>query len=229
MLARVFEAAGLRTTSLAMVREHAVKVQPPRALFVPFPFGYALGRPNDAQLQHRVLAAALALLQRPSGPVLEDFPEEEQPAPLLQASSVQQHATPGERDPADEVTALRGCYERWVEDHQGRTAVGLCGIPQRRWRGVVRFLQAYASGEEADMQERPATVSQPQFVRYCVDDIKAFYYEARMAQQPAASAADLHTWFWSETAMGRLVSALAQRMNATDDATLKAVAYGIAR
>lgn len=79
------------------------------------------------------------------------------------------------------------------------------------------------------MQERPATVSQPQFVRYCVDDIKAFYYEARMAQQPAASAADLHTWFWSETAMGRLVSALAQRMNATDDATLKAVAYGIAR
>ena len=229
MLARVFEASGLSTVSLAMVREHAVKVKPPRALFVPFPFGYALGKPNDAHLQHRVLAATLALLQRPSGPVLEDFPEEERPASLLQASAVQPHSTPLERDPADEVTALRGCYERWVEDHAGRTAVGLCGIPQRRWRGVVRFLQAYASGEAADMKERPATVSPPQFMRYCVDDLKAFYYEARMAQRPEVSEADLHAWFWGETAMGQLIPAVARRMSASDDAALKAVAYGIAR
>ena len=72
-----------------MVREHTVKVKPPRALFVPFPFGYALGKPNAPQLQHRVLAAAFALLQQ-SGPVLVDFPEEEA-LPLLQASSVRQH------------------------------------------------------------------------------------------------------------------------------------------
>ena len=29
-----------------MVREHTEKVKPPRALFVPFPFGHALGRPT---------------------------------------------------------------------------------------------------------------------------------------------------------------------------------------
>src|SRR5207247_2406950 len=42
-----------------MVREHTEKVKPPRALFVPFPFGHALGRANDPELQHRVLRAAV--------------------------------------------------------------------------------------------------------------------------------------------------------------------------
>jgi hypothetical protein len=71
-----------------MVREHTVKVAPPRALFVPFPFGFALGKPNDPQLQHRVIAAAFELLLKPSGPVLTDYPEAGIPAPLLQASGV---------------------------------------------------------------------------------------------------------------------------------------------
>jgi hypothetical protein len=229
VLARVFEAAGLSTVSLAMVREHAMKVKPPRALFVPFPFGYALGKPNKPQLQHRVLEAAFALLQQPSGPVLADFPEEEAPPPLLQASSVRQHDTQAELDAADEVTMLRAFYERWVQAHDGRTAVGLSGIPQRRWRGVVRFLEAYARGESVALKERPAAIAEPQFIRYCVDDLKAFYYEARMMQKPEATEADLHAWFWGETALGRLLPAVARRLNASDDPTLKAVAYGIAR
>jgi hypothetical protein len=228
VLARVFEEAGLTTLTLAMVREHAEKVKPPRALFVPFPFGYALGKPNDPQLQHRVLGAAIDLLPREQGPVLEDFPEEDVPAPLLQASGVQEIATAAQ-DPADEVTALRAFYERWVEDHNGRTAVGLCGIPQRRWRGVIRFLEAYSRGEDADMKERPAGVPVPQFIRYCVDDLKAFCYEARMAQRPSVSEADLHHWFWGETAIGQLIRSVAQRMNAGDDPALKYFAYGLAR
>lgn len=62
-----------------MVREHTEKVKPPRAVFVPFPFGNALGRPNDAALQHRVLRAALDLLAEPAGPVLRDFPDDAEP------------------------------------------------------------------------------------------------------------------------------------------------------
>jgi hypothetical protein len=107
--------------------------------------------------------------------------------------------------------------------------VGLGGIPQRRWRGVIRFLQAYARGEDVDMKERPADITQPQFIRYCVDDLKSFYYEARMTQRPEASATDLHTWFWGETAMGQLIPVVAQGMGATDDPTLQAIAYGLAR
>ena len=57
MLARAIESEGVATTSISLVREHTEKIKPPRALFVPFPFGHALGRPNDAALQHRVLRA----------------------------------------------------------------------------------------------------------------------------------------------------------------------------
>jgi hypothetical protein len=229
VLARVFEESGLTTVTLAMVREHAEKVKPPRALFVPFPFGYALGKPNDPQLQHRVIGAAIDLLPREQGPVLADFPEEGVSESLLQASGVQEIATAVAQDPADEVTTLRAFYERWVEDHNGRTAVGLCGIPQRRWRGVIRFLEAYSRGEDADMKERPAGVPVPQFIRYCVDDLKAFCYEARMAQRPRVSETDLHQWFWGETAIGQLIRSVAQCMNAADDPALKYFAYGLAR
>jgi hypothetical protein len=229
VLARVFEEAGLTTLTIAMVREHAEKVKAPRVLFVPFPFGYALGKPNDPQLQHRVIGAAIDLLQREQGPVLEDFPEEEAPEALVQASGVQQMAAEAERDPADEVTTLRAFYERWLEDHSGRTTVGLCGIPQRRWRGVVRFLESYSRGEDADIRERPAHVPVPQFIRYCVDDLKAFYYEARMSQRANVSESELHRWFWGETAMAQLIRAVAQRMNASDDPALKYFAYGLAR
>ena len=84
--------AGISTTSISLVREHTEKVKPPRALWVPFPFGHAFGRPNDPELQHRVLRAALDLLDEPSGPVLRDFADDEepgdQPAAPTQASAV---------------------------------------------------------------------------------------------------------------------------------------------
>ena len=39
VLARVFEEAGLTTVSIVLVREHAEKVKPPRALFIRYPDG----------------------------------------------------------------------------------------------------------------------------------------------------------------------------------------------
>jgi hypothetical protein len=72
-------------------------------------------------------------------------------------------------------------------------------------------------------------VSQAQFIRYCVDDLKAFYYEARMMQKPEASETDLHAWFWGSTALGQLLPVVARRLGAAEDPTLKAIAYGIAR
>ena len=230
VLARVFEEAGLTTVAIALVREHAERVRPPRALWVPFYFGYTMGKPDDPKFQHQVLAAALATLDADSGPVLADYPDDAGPIGLPQASEV---TTPsnGDAKPLDaagEITALRGYYERWQEQ-RGRTAVGVTGIPQRRFRGIIRFLEAYAESDEADMDERPADVSVPQFVRYCADDLKAFCYEARMAQRPDDSETDIHTWFWGETAVGSLIDSITQRLNATGDAKLQATAYGLSR
>jgi hypothetical protein len=218
------EAAGLPTCSLVLLKEHAQRTKPPRALFVPFPYGYALGKPDDAEFQHKVLRAALELLGAPA-PVLAEFSEVvEGPVQLVQASAVAPFST--ERDPADDLTAMRGYYERWVTDHEGRTAVGNSGIPQRRFRGLVRFLEAYAAGTSADCPERPPDIPVPLFVRYVADDLKAFMLEARMQQRPQDHDNALHHWLWSETAIGRLLGRVAQRLK--QDGEDKA-AFGIAR
>ena len=212
------------------MREHGEKVKPPRALFAPFPFGHTLGKPNDTEFQHRVIAAAFDLLSRPSGPVLADFGGLAGPGELVQASKVQSATSSiNGTNPADELTSMRELYERWVADHDGRTMVGLSGIPQRRFRGTVRFLEEYAKNGEADMKERPEDVAVPQFLRYCVDDLKAFYYEARMAQRSDATEEEIHTWFWGQTAIAKLILKVAKRMNETGDAELKSFAYGLAR
>lgn len=67
------ERAGIATVSISLLREVTQVIKPPRALFVPFRMGYPLGAPNDPGLQHMVIAAALALVERNDVPVLESF------------------------------------------------------------------------------------------------------------------------------------------------------------
>ena len=232
MLARALETHGVATTSISMVREHTVKLKPPRALFVPFPFGHALGRAGDAELQHRVLRAALELLAAPAGPVLRDFPDDaepgDQPAAPVQASAV----APAADAPADtalETMQMRRYHEQWLERNGGRTALGLTGIPPTRFRGVVRFLEDFAADKDVDMPERPADVPLPGFVRFCADDLKTLYFEGHMAMKSAADGDEIARWFWAETAAGQLLRRVRQRLDASDDPAWKAAAFGVAR
>jgi hypothetical protein len=232
VLARALEAQGIATTSISLVREHTEKVKPPRALFVPFPFGHALGRPNDPDLQHRVLRAALDLLAEPAGPVLRDFPDDAEPgdepgAPAQSSAIATAVGVPD--DPAMETTQMRRYHEQWLARNGGRTALGLTGIPPTRFRGVVRFLQDFAEGADADMAERPADTPLPNFIRWCVDDLKTLYFEARMAMKPTAGGDEIARWFWAETAMGQLVRRVRDRLDASDDPRWKAAAFGVAR
>jgi hypothetical protein len=232
VLARALETSGVATTSISMVREHSEKVKPPRALFVPFPFGHALGRANDPALQHRVLRVALDLFAEPAGPVLRDFPDEaepgvEPPAPA-QASAITRAARVPD-DPALETAQMRQHHEHWLARNSGRTAFGLSGIPATRFRGVVRLLQSFAAGEEVDMDARPAEVPLPGFIRYCADDLKTLYFEGHMAMKPAAGGDEIARWFWAETAAGQLLRRVRDRLDASDDPRWKAAAFGVAR
>ena len=67
------EREGIATVSISLLNEVARQLKPPRALWVPFPMGYPLGEPNNADLQHETIAAALRLLERNDVPVLENF------------------------------------------------------------------------------------------------------------------------------------------------------------
>lgn len=228
MIARVLEASGLSTTSLSHVHEHTQSVKPSRALYVPFPFGTAFGRPHDAEQQHRVLHAMLDLFAESSGPVLRDLDGEsieDEPPAAVQASTVPARENDG--DVAMETSRMRRYHEQWVA-HTGRTGVGLTGIPPTKFRGIVRFLEAFADGREADMKER-GDVPLASWVRRCSDDLKALYYEARLVQRPEARGEALAHWFWGETAAGRLLRRVHARMAAADDPGMRAAASGIAR
>jgi hypothetical protein len=67
------EEAGIATVSLSLLREVTKKVRPPRAMFVPFPHGFTLSRPHDAETQHEIIRESLKLLQRTELPVFEEY------------------------------------------------------------------------------------------------------------------------------------------------------------
>lgn len=79
LIAAGIEKRGISTVVVQLLREVALKVGPPRALWVPFPQGYPLAAPDDPKRQHAVIEAALRLLEDESlePPALVDFEENE--------------------------------------------------------------------------------------------------------------------------------------------------------
>jgi hypothetical protein len=75
LVAAELERQGISTVALQLLREIAEAVRPPRALFVLFPHGYPLGRPDDPPRQLSVIETALGLLERKDlrPPVLVDY------------------------------------------------------------------------------------------------------------------------------------------------------------
>ena len=232
MLARVLEAHGTATTSISLVREHTAKIRPPRALFVPFPFGHAFGRPDDPALQQRVLRAALGLLAAPAGPVLEDFPDAAEPGDVTPAPVQASAIAPTGSAPGDVVAEARDVirdHEQWRAKNGGRTTFGLSGLAPGRFPDVVTFLERFAAGEDGDMPGRAADVPLPAFIRWSADDLKTLYYESRMVARPTASGEEIARWFWGETAAGRMLRGVRDRLEASDDPRWKAAAFGVAR
>jgi len=67
------ERRGIPTVSITLMPEITRKIRVPRALGVPYPLGFPLGQPGDADGQRAVLLAALELLLRDDVPVLEEY------------------------------------------------------------------------------------------------------------------------------------------------------------
>lgn len=63
LIQSVVEKSGIPTVSISNLLEITRKVNPPRSLFVDFPLGYPLGRPNQPELQLSIIRAALHMLE----------------------------------------------------------------------------------------------------------------------------------------------------------------------
>src|SRR5688572_7498697 len=182
-------------------------MNPPRALWVPFILGRPFGVPNDPAFQERVLLAALRLLEAPSGPVLADYPEDAPPAKaedaLGQVCPIG-FAKEALADPGDlgsvfvrEVEALAPWHDLACE-RRGRSAVGLSGIPVGQAAGMIAALLRGSPVAPFDGETLGQTL------KLASEDVRAYYYEAAAARPGPPDAAAIQSWFWQDTAAGRV-------------------------
>jgi hypothetical protein len=222
-LAKYLEDEGLATVLISLVREHTAVMRPPRALWVPFPLGRPFGVPDNPAFQRKVLTAALDLLDRPSGPVLVDFPEEA-PAETA-AEEMEGWVCPvsfPKPPPPEDITGLREAvlaeiaqlapwYQMGLE-RRGRTAVGLSGLAMAN---AARFLDAWLAGETR--QSPLEGVGVVDALRWSAEDLKAFYMEAATAQPGRVDPAELTQWLWSDTSLAEMLKALRKVLLRDDD------------
>lgn len=200
VLAHVFEAAGIATVGISLVRQQAETVKAPRLLHCQFPLGRPLGRPNDPTFQHDVLRRAFALLERTDVPVLVDHPvtiddEAAQPlaCPLPPVFDLDVPA------PVAEVRGLRAAYDRQLAT-SGRTLLGRVAEADGIEALVERFVRI------ADGATLSSVGLDEHGVVAASQDVRAYFEEAALAMSgdvPAARRAE--TWFYATTATGALL------------------------
>jgi len=223
----MLESRGLPTVVVALIRLHAEKICPPRALAVAFQLGRPLGEPDDAAFQTRVLTAALGLLERTDGPVILADHAEEAPGRLDDPSwSPPPHAA----DPA--AGPFAGAFAREVAElgpawqahrlRSGRTTIGLLPGGPATW---PRFLAAFEAG---DVPASPAPPMPPVLaLKFFADDLRAFYGEAALGAGARPSSRQVDEWYWRGTAAGALVNACRRACLANADKSLHPIAENL--
>ena len=213
-LSHFLESEGLSTTGISLVREHTEAMAPPRSLWVPFPLGRPLGAAGDAAFQHRVIAAALALLHRPDGPVLEDFPEAAPEADFGEPWSCPvRFARPAAGDDvagmARAELAGLAAWHALATRRRGRGAAGTSGLGVEQCLAIV--VGACEAGATDDVRKLKAAV----------EDLKTHYVEAVTAKPGNPPAGAIDAMLWNESALGRLLRRLSARGLASDDAAMR--------
>jgi len=211
VLGHILEDQGLATVVLASNRVITERARPPRALYCEFPLGRPLGRPLDIPFQRQVLEAALDLLNRPEGPVLEIFPE----VIIDEVDTAVACVMPPRYDsrvPAavDEARGLRPAWERTAKTHPSAGQVGRRITVDEVPMAIERFV-AVAGG--AGWREK---FDDPDELFQTLIDVRVYYEEAALSlvdHVPAARAAE--TWFYQHTETGALLRRMAQVLSGT--------------
>ncbi len=202
----MFEAAGLSTVAIVPIRDVAERMRPPRALAVEFPLGLPLGKPGDPDFQHRVLDAAFELFEKPTGPILEDFPEAIRTGdsePLV--CSLPPRYDPKMHPAVDEAQGLRAAYDRAVARH-GRTTVGSHASADDIPDAIGKFARI-AAGEPWDQVGLDGSTGR------VGQEIRTYYEElaCELADAPAGPWA-VERWFYERTETGKVLLAARRKM-----------------
>ena len=219
-LAHYLESEGLATTVIALIRQHAETIAPPRALWVPFELGRPVGPPGDAAFQRRVIETALSLLDRTDGaPILEDFPED---APGEDDNpNWQPPACDSSGDILAEIRSLESLAAKTVA-RRGYSNAGLTGLP------IETVAEYIVRADTADPMPRPSARLAPvQVLRFGSDDLKAWYVEAATSDGVVPSSRQLWGWFWRETVAGKALLDLRSHSLSSDNASRQGIARSL--
>jgi hypothetical protein len=223
VLGHCIEESGIATTGISLIRPHTEAIRPPRALWVPFQLGRPLGAPEDPSFQKRVLAAVLGLLEAESGPLLEDYSEEEPESDAITVLACPVNFAAGPATDTDEdrtllalrreITAMRPWYDMAVARRR-RTTVGVSGIDVG---ALGDFIYAFIGGAVPPNPRDDTPLAQS--LKLAVEDLKAYYFEGITAQpgQSGASSRALQDWFWDETVAGGVLLDLKKACEASPD------------
>lgn len=217
---------------MSLVRIVTENVKPSRALWVPFPFGRPLGPPNQPELQLDVLRRTLALVDEPSGPTIQDYPddlEDEQAEETAWSCPVTFPAAVPETGSAALTAQLQQeaqLLKPWFDEglrKRGRTTVGTSGKGADAIYEMLGILARFAVDGNMEVPDGYAH-PMPQLLRYITDDVRDFYNEASISKPGAAfpSPQDLLEWFFLTTVAGDVFYQVRDRLRASDMLVLMA-------
>lgn len=216
----------MATASISLVREQTERVNPPRALWVPFPLGRPLGDPSDADFQLDVMRAALDMLSSATEPTINDYPVEAPGAGPEAWTCPLNLAVPGDGSLAGQLTAEVGRLKPWAAEtrrQRGRTTFGLSGASPDQVDEVAAVLGAIA--ESGNVTDPPAgdiewAHDMPLLIRHLAEDLRSYYHEA-IAAQPGDTPPNhdaLNAWIFGDTVLGEVLVAIGDHLTAAGEA-----------
>lgn len=195
---------------------------------MPFPLGRPFGKAGDAAFQKEVLLAALQLLERDVGPILEEYPhdaEDDESAPPA-ACPVNFTTVPPPQGEIDlllqrfrgEVMAMQTWYDL-AKEKSGRTTAGISGLEAD---AIAEMLAGFALTGE--LTSGIAGQSLAETLTRASEDLLAYYLEAASAQ-PGQSThpGALAQWFWGETCAARVLGEVRKKCLQMDDKAVRLV------
>lgn len=171
---------------------------------------------------------ALQLLESPSGPILNDFPEE---IPLredsmmgwscpINLSGQSPDLTDNQRLLVEfkrEINRMQSWYDLALK-RRGRTTFGLIGLDPQ---AVADFVGGFLDGARPDSPREDLPLAFA--LKLAVDDLKSYYFEAAEGEpgESTPGSAQLSDWFWKETVAARVLRVVKESCQTSDDKMLQ--------